>query len=172
MVEYVDHLEKTTSGKIIRNHLRKASEEAYRASHPAKPVIRPAKPEDAVALLTFLGIVGSENNFLSYGAQAVGDTGRSGEEIIQNCTRGDDRLIIAELDGRIVGAADLRAGHRPPIAHTAEIGLSVLREHGKQGIGRSLLEYLIQDAKKGRRLRSLTVTVSANDAAAASLCQF
>ena len=171
VVEYVDHLEKTTSGKIIRNHLRKASEDAYRAAHPAKPVIRPAKPDDAVALLTFLGIVGSENNFLSYGAQAVGDSGRSGEEIIKNCTQGSDRLIIAELDGRIVGAADLRAGHRAPIAHTAEIGLSVLREHGKQGIGRSLLEYLIQDAKKGRRLRSLTATVSANDAAAASLCR-
>lgn len=171
VVEYVDHLEKTTSGKIIRNHLRKASEDAYRAAHPAKPVIRPAKPDDAVALLTFLGIVGSENNFLSYGAQAVGGAGKSGEEIIKNCTQGSDRLIIAELDGRIVGAADLRAGHRAPIAHTAEIGLSVLREHGKQGIGRSLLEYLIQNAKKGRRLRSLTATVSANDAAAASLCR-
>ena len=115
--------------------------------------------------------MGSENNFLSYGAQAVGGAGKSGEEIIKNCTQGSDRLIIAELDGRIVGAADLRAGHRAPIAHTAEIGLSVLREHGKQGIGRSLLEYLIQDAKKGRRLRSLTSTVSANDAAAASLCR-
>lgn len=181
VVEYVDHLEKTTSGKIIRNHLRKASEEAYRAAGhaqagsgrkgPEKPVIRPAAPRDAVALLTFLNTVGGENSFLSYGAQAVGGSGHNGEEIIRNCTRGNDRLLIAEVEGRIVGAADLRAGHRTPIAHTAEIGLSVLRQYSSRGIGRALLEQLIGDAKKSGRLQVLSVTVSASDTAAASLCR-
>ncbi len=172
VVEYVDHLEKTTSGKIIRNHLRKASEEAYRAARPApKPVIRPAVASDAVALLTYLNTVGGENSFLSYGAQAVGGGSRSGEEIIQSCTRGSDRLIVAELEGRIIGAADLRAGHRPPIAHTAEIGLAVLRQYSKQGIGKELLEHLIRDARQGGRIQVLSVTISASDLAAASLCR-
>ncbi len=176
VVEYVEHLEKTTSGKIIRNHLRKASEDAYRASQEGsraaeKPVIRPAAAGDAVALLTFLGTIGGENSFLSYGAQAVGGSGHSGEEIIRSCTRGSDRLLIAEVEGQIVGAADLRAGHRPPIAHTAEIGLSVLRQYSSRGIGRALLEYLIADARRGGRLQVLSVTVSATDTAAASLCR-
>ena len=176
VVEYVDHLEKTTSGKIIRNHLRKASEEAYRAARqdtPAqpKPVIRPAVPGDAVALLTYLNAVGGENRFLSYGAQAVGGASRTGEAIIRDCTRGNDRLIVAELGGQIIGAADLRAGHRGPIAHTAEIGLAVLRQFGQRGIGRALLEYLIADARKGGRLRMLSVTIAAGDTAAASLCR-
>ena len=176
VVEYVDHLEKTTSGKIIRNHLRKASEEAYRAARqdtPAqpKPVIRPAVPGDAVALLTYLNAVGGENRFLSYGAQAVGGASRTGEAIIRDCTRGNDRLIVAELGGQIIGAADLRAGHRGPIAHTAEIGLAVLRQFGQRGVGRALLEYLIADARKGGRLRMLSVTIAAGDTAAASLCR-
>lgn len=172
VVEYVDHLEKTTSGKIIRNHLRKASEEAYQAGKaPKKPVIRPAAAADAVALLTYLNTVGGENRFLSYGAQAVGGGSRSGEEIIRSCTQGSNRLIIAEVAGQIVGAADLRAGHRSPISHTAEIGLAVLQKYASQGIGKALLEYLIQDAKKGGRVEVLSVTISAGDAAAAGLCR-
>ena len=134
-------------------------------------MIRPAAAGDAVALLTFLGTIGGENSFLSYGAQAVGGSGHSGEEIIRSCTRGSDRLLIAEVEGQIVGAADLRAGHRPPIAHTAEIGLSVLRQYSSRGIGRALLEYLIADARRGGRLQVLSVTVSATDTAAASLCR-
>ena len=171
VVEYVDHLEKTTSGKIIRNHLRKASEEAYRASMPQKPVIRPACPADAVSLLTYLNTIGGENSFLSYGAQAVGSTARSGEEIIRDSTRGCDRLIVAELDGLIVGAADLRTGHRRPIAHTAEIGLSVLRKYWQRGIGSGLLDYLVQDARRGGQVKVLNVTIAAGDAAAQSLCR-
>ena len=173
VVEYVDHLEKTTSGKIIRSHLRKASEEAYRASasQGSKPVIRPAAAADAVALLTYLNTVGGENRFLSYGAQAVGGGSRSGEEVIRSCTQGSNRLIIAETAGQIVGAADLRVGHRSPIAHTAEIGLAVLQQFGHQGIGKTLLEYLIQDARKGGRVEVLSVTISAGDLAAAKLCR-
>ena len=171
VVEYVERLEKTTSGKIIRSHLRRASEEAYRAAAPEKPEIRPARPEDAVALLTYLGTVGAENRFLSYGAQAVGEGAGSGEEIIRRSTLGNDRLIVAELGGRIVGAADLRTGHRPNIAHTAEIGLAVLRDCWQRGIGSGLLDYLVRDAREGGELKLLTATVAASDLAGLALCR-
>ena len=138
---------------------------------PQKPVIRPACPADAVSLLTYLNTIGGENSFLSYGAQAVGSTARSGEEIIRDSTRGCDRLIVAELDGLIVGAADLRTGHRRPIAHTAEIGLSVLRKYWQRGIGSGLLDYLVQDARRGGQVKVLNVTIAAGDAAAQSLCR-
>ncbi len=51
--------------------------------------------------------------------------------------------FIAEVDDRLVGAIDFRNGDKEKISHQGTFGMTVLPEYRNYGIGRALLETLI-----------------------------
>ena len=80
--------------------------------------------------------------------------------------------LLAEQDGAVLGyayAAPFKA--RAAYDWAVETTIYLRQDQRGRGIGRALLEYLIADARRGGRLQVLSVTVSATDTAAASLCR-
>jgi len=76
--------------------------------------------------------------------------------------------IVAELEGRVVGNANWsRLGGRT--AHVAELGMMVHDDHTGRGIGRALLDALVEAAFDWHDLRRLQLQVLHDNAAAIRL---
>lgn len=79
-------------------------------------------------------------------------------------------MLVAEKDAHVVGMGGLHSvGTSPRRAHVRSVGLWVLPEHQGQGIGRALLEALIDSAENWMGVTRLTLEVNADNAAAIAL---
>jgi len=75
----------------------------------------------------------------------------------------DHQLVVAELDGKIVGVGRLFSGGRNTrFSHVAELGIFVLRPFRRQGIGTRLLARLMDWATQSG-LEKIVLTVFATN---------
>ena len=74
-------------------------------------------------------------------------------EFITGNIRDNHAQFIAESDGRVVGWADAIPGARDSTRHMAGVGMGVLEAYRGQGIGRRLLEALIEHCWRTRLVR-------------------
>ena len=68
-------------------------------------------------------------------------------------------LIVAEIEGQVVGSIDFCNGHRKRIAHTGEFGMGVAKDARGLGIGRLLLLELIAWAKTNSVIEKINLCV-------------
>jgi GNAT superfamily N-acetyltransferase len=112
--------------------------------------IRDARPEDAEAIARLLGQLG-------YPAEPASVRARLERLLIVG-----DRVVVAELDGQVVGLAQLHVS--PTIEHeqpAAKVSALVVDEsHRGEGIGRALVEAMEAEART-RRCVLLFLTTSA-----------
>lgn len=59
-----------------------------------------------------------------------------------------DYYLVAEVDGRVVGASGLTRMRRPRLLHVATFGISVHPDYQGQGIGRALMAAVIDAADR------------------------
>lgn len=120
--------------------------------------IRPAVPEDAGAVLAYLRKVGGESDNLSFGPEGPGLSETEEHEYLARMAASDNALVLLALhDGAIVGALSFEGGQRPRIRHTGELGISVTESFTSCGIGRVLLEMLIEWAEGSGVIRKLNL---------------
>jgi putative acetyltransferase len=102
--------------------------------------VRPAAPADAAALVALAEAVGSEAGRWILAT----DTWRSvGEErrYLKTVQRHPDAAVfVAEVDGRVVARLSLSRDPHPASRHVADLGLMVLEDYRRRGIGRRLLD--------------------------------
>jgi RimJ/RimL family protein N-acetyltransferase len=126
--------------------------------------IRAAVPDDAAAVIACLKQVGAESTYLTFGAE-----GRGLEEVEQRAAlaqllAADNALALVALDGeRVVGNLVFEGGARSRIRHTGELGISVLQAYAGKGLGRALLEMLIEWAEGSGVIRKLDLRVRADN---------
>ncbi|HEY7125861.1 MAG TPA: GNAT family N-acetyltransferase [Ktedonobacterales bacterium] len=70
----------------------------------------------------------------------------------------DDHWFVAEVNGEVVGLAGMNVG-RGRLRHSGHVFLFVAREYQRQGIGRRLLEALLDVADNWLLLRRVELTV-------------
>ncbi len=79
-------------------------------------------------------------------------------------------LFLAEVDGQILGTANLTRFARPPLEHALALGLNVAAGARNQGIGRSLLAHGLRWAASAG-VERVELEVLANNLAAIHLYQ-
>jgi len=132
--------------------------------------IRPAVPDDAGAVLAYLKKVGGESNNLTFGPEGVGLDEAEEREYLGAVAASDNALVLLALhEDAIVGALSFEGGRRPRVRHTGELGISVTESFTGCGVGRVLLEMLIDWAERSGVIRKLNLRVRVDNLAAIRL---
>ncbi|HEY7612444.1 MAG TPA: GNAT family N-acetyltransferase [Gemmatimonadales bacterium] len=134
--------------------------------------IRRAEPDDASAILAYLGRVGAESINLTFGAEGPGIAEEEEREYLTRVAASDNSLAILAVAGdEIVGGLTFDGGRRPRLRHAGEFGISVLQAYAGQGLGRALLEYMIAWAERGGVVRKINLKVRVDNLPAIRLYQ-
>lgn len=83
------------------------------------------------------------------------------KERIENSIKGENGVtIVAEAEGKIVGLVGVSYGRHPKIKHTAHIwGTYVEPEYRGRGIGKKLMEKIIELAKVNPNVKKIKIEV-------------
>lgn len=107
-----------------------------------------AVPDDAGPVLQYLRKVGGETANLTFGAEGPG------------LTESEEREYLARVrDG----------GRRPRLRHAGEFGISVAQAYAGLGVGRALIEHMVEWAEQGGVVRKINLKVRADNAGAIRL---
>ncbi len=137
-----------------------------------KVVIRSAEPDDAQGLLAlFDSIVGEDK----YNVTTVEDvrklkmTIEKERDWIQEHNADGKIILVAQIDGTIVGAVPIENGKRTRIAHVAVLAISVLKEFRGLGVGKTLLQSAIDWAGEDPLIEKIGLGVFATNKKAIGL---
>lgn len=132
--------------------------------------IRVARNSDAQSLLDLANAVVAEDIFQLLTPPELHLTIESEEEWIALYNSRPNRIIlIAEVDGKLVGQLDFCNGQKIRLAHTGEFGMSIARDYRGQGIGQLLLKGLLDWAKSTGTIEKIGLNVHSNNLAAIAL---
>ena len=120
---------------------------------------RPAAPSDAAQLLEYLKTVGSETDYLTFGAEGIPFTPEQETALLERFAESPHSRILLALDGdRIVGNGCVDGSGKPRLRHRRNLAITVLRDYWGRGVGSGLMERMISFAcETGATLLTLEV---------------
>ena len=131
-------------------------------------VIRKAEPGDAGELVRLAEAVGSEEGrwLIAYGGwRSVSEERRYLKAIRRHVYAA---VLVAELDGVIVGRLSIGRDSHPASEHVADVGLMVADGYRRRGIGRALMESA-EDWARNVGVRKIELHVFPHNEAALAL---
>jgi len=117
-------------------------------------IIRPPVMADASEMNAIRRMDGVKENTMGIASEPM----TRSEAFIKNQDK-DAHVLVAEVDGKVVGIAGLHHNNRPRKRHTAMIGISVHTEYQGKGIGTKLMEALLDIADNWLMLLRVELTV-------------
>jgi ribosomal protein S18 acetylase RimI-like enzyme len=109
--------------------------------------IREARVEDAEAILDVVKEVASEESLILLDKGEY-DVRLEKRHIVSAKASGKTLILVAEVDGKVVGVGELKVGEFKKNSHTAELGLAVTKEFRGLGVGKALMEEMLSRAEK------------------------
>jgi RimJ/RimL family protein N-acetyltransferase len=147
-----------------------ATERAVKLPDGRAVRIRRALPEDAGAVLRYLRRVGGETDNLTFGGEGPGLTESEEGEYLTGVGESDNSLaIVATVGDAIGGSLTFDGGRRPRLRHAGEFGISVAQAYAGLGIGKALIEHMLDWAERGGVVRKINLKVRADNVAAIRL---
>lgn len=132
--------------------------------------IRESLSSDAEQILEHLKICGSETDNMSYGEEGLPITNEEEERILQELLNSDNEImLVAEVNGIIVGTANYSSSKNRRMSHRGSIGLCVQRKFWNKGIATNLIETLIRFAKEKAKSKIISLEVRSDNKAAIHL---
>lgn len=131
--------------------------------------IRPATPEDGAALVGIIRRVANEGAYTVTESDEVNPDAAVMGARVAEAWRVGGLWLVATIDGHIVGELSGRPGGRRRIAHRLRFGLSVESTWRGQGIGRALIDVMLQWARASDRIEKVVLGVFADHTRAISL---
>lgn len=115
-------------------------------------LLRSAEEKDAEALIDYMKITAAETPFLLREPDEISLTIEQEQAFIKAKKKSENELLlIAEIGGRHIGNASLMsAGGFKRYCHRCEIAIALYQEYCGLGIGKAMLEMVLDIAKKGR----------------------
>ena len=112
--------------------------------------LRSVDPEDAPLMLQYMKVMLGETPFLLRPPEEFNYTVEEEASVLAG-RRDDPRslMLVAEMDGRIIACSNICShGPKSRLLHRGELGISILKDYWRQGIGSALMERLIAFAEK------------------------
>lgn len=133
--------------------------------------IRPANRTDALAMVIYLQQIPCESDYLTFGPGEVWVNEADEIAVISSAQSENCLMLVAIIDGCLVGNLHFRGGTRIRTRHTGEFGISVLKKYWGLGIGKTMLDYLLIWAKKSGIIKKINLRVRSDNLAAIHLYQ-
>ena len=132
--------------------------------------IRKAKVEDAQAILDYLDQIGKESDNLTFGEEGIGYTSEDEVKLIQSFEENLNSTMYLAIDhNKIVSIGNLSASKRERTKHISILGISVLKSHWNQGIGKMMMKTLIEFAKQAPDTKAIHLEVRSDNEVAIRL---
>ncbi len=132
--------------------------------------IRKAKIEDAQAILQYLDQIGKESDNLTFGEEGIGYTLEDEEKLIQSYDENLNSTMFIALDSnQVVSVGNLSASKRERTKHVSVLGISVLKSHWNMGIGKQMMNTLIEFAKQAPDTKAIHLEVRSDNLVAIHL---
>jgi len=104
--------------------------------------IRPATEADAPRLQENINAIGAEIDFIL--TEGVGNDIEHEREWIRQFDGVSSVLFVSEVDGKLVGQADVHSGRAPKESHVGTLGIAVRDGYRNLGLGRALMERCLE----------------------------
>lgn len=127
-------------------------------------VLRDAHENDAKAIRNIVNSVASEKWYI--GPESSRE---DWDKTIREIKDRKGRVIVAEVDGKTVGMAYLVGGKFEKDRHVAFLGITILKESRRMGIGTAMMEQLVKWAKSQGELEKISLRVFSSNAPAINL---
>ena len=165
IVEFVDELPKTVSGKIQRKLIRTDDS----ATDASKLLIRRADVADAGAILSFLNLAGGESDNLMFGADGFAHLSEEREAAyIAAMSTGKNALMLGFIGGELASIASLEGRARERAAHRAGLVITVRQKFWHRGVGTEMMKKLLEHAR-AQQISVIETHVRSDNASAISL---
>ena len=133
-------------------------------------IIRKARKDDAAKILEYLNRIAGETDYLTFGPGEFHLSVTDEENSIQDYINSANQIfLLAEIDNVVVGCLTFKAIDRPRIRHAGIFGMSVVKEYWGLGIGKILIENLIEWARLCKIIRKINLKVRADNTRAIEL---
>jgi len=126
--------------------------------------IRTADPSDAEAILKCYTAPLAARNTLQIPYRSL-------ESVREQLTKSGegDHLLVAEIEGEVVGVIGLHTSSRPRVNHKAEVGMMVHDDWQGKGVGAALMRAVIELADKWLNLTLIELSVFTHNESAIAL---
>jgi RimJ/RimL family protein N-acetyltransferase len=160
----------TENKKGKRKTMSQIASKEYRLGKGQTILIRSASPSDAQEFLGMVRLMLEEGEFMIRAPEEHTMTREQAREWIDSQTmRERNAIIVAETDGRLIGFLNFHQDTRRRLTHQGEFGMSVNTAWRNRGVGKALLEALIEWAEREPLLEKLRLEVFATNAGAIHL---
>lgn len=135
-------------------------------------VIRTGLPQDGASVLALARQVAGESGFLiSYPEEFSQSVEQEQAWITAHLEQPSSLFLVGEIEGKLVGMLNFLVRPRRKIAHHGTLGMSVVQQWQGQGLGRGLLQTLVEWANSTPAVEKLCLEVFSNNHKALSLYQ-
>ncbi|WP_210366961.1 GNAT family protein [Bacillus sp. REN3] len=111
--------------------------------------IREAKLEDAARALEIQKEVIAEEDYFIFVSEEFDKTVDDMKQWICNILKNErDTMLVAELDSMVVGWIVFSSQRRMRVRHTGNFGIMIQKDYRNQGIGKKLIQALLDWAKR------------------------
>lgn len=113
-------------------------------------VLRPTHPDDAAEMIEYMKIIGAETPFVLRYPDEVTYTLEGEREILGNLLEDEGSvMMLAVVDGKVAGNSSINGlGNKRKILHRCGLAIALKQEFWNLGIGKAMIEYLLELAKE------------------------
>ncbi|MFN7976096.1 MAG: GNAT family protein [Acidobacteriota bacterium] len=122
-------------------------------------VVRRAEPDDAEEMLAATREVLEEGEFVVTAPDELRSPDAQREHVAKAASDPGGLVLVALIDGRIVGSLAFHSGEKRRMAHSGTFGLSVVKESRDRGVGRALIEALLAWARASPQIEKVCLAV-------------
>jgi len=130
-----------------------------------RAIVRAATPDDAEGWIANINAIGAERVYIL--TETFTRTLEEIREQFRSANPDEVLWLAAEIGGNLVGGADFRRGRRPKCAHTANLGIALVREARGVGLGEAMMTAGIDWARRSGITKLKLGVFATNDRAIA-----
>lgn len=132
--------------------------------------IREATKDDAQNMIDFYNVVGGETDFLSFGANEFKRDLLEYQEYIHATSKEQNSImLLALIDSEIISIATINSTQKERTKHVGTLGIVVSEKHTGLGLGKILMNDLIEWAKRNGVTKKISLVTNENNIVAIEL---